>query len=701
MHFIRKSEIPALILLLPFIAGIVLGLYFHNEGVASFLTYGFICSATVSISLYFLYNKLKIYRFPTLGGWLLHVTLALAGWLCLVQNIQINRANHFSKQKADYLLVKVSSEPKQSKQFFRYTAEVIKCIDRHKAKPVSGKLLLTIVADSNSRPADYGDLLLIPANYKAVDPPFNPAEFNYKQYLAHQNIYQQSFIVSKQAVIVRHNQGNAIVAYALHLRQQMVTVFKTCLSDTQAAAVASTLILGYKADLSPDVLAAYSKTGTIHVLSVSGAHVAIIFWFISLLLAPVKRQAYGKWFGTTLSILLIWGYALLTGFSPAVCRAALMISFVIIGKAANSQAHTLNILSISAFILLLYNPLLLTDVGFQLSYLAVFGLVVIHPLLIKQIQTDNKWLTKLWFWCSASIAAQLITFPLSTYYFHQFPLYFLISNLFIIIPSEFIMACGISLLMLYKVPYIGVALGWLLQHAILLMNKGLIYLEHLPAASIGKLWLTPIEHGLLYLLLGLVVASFVGKRQWKLLGAFTLISILCISFAFKVIVKRSGNEMVFLNLKKHTGIVFKNGAEAVVITDLTATEKHYQYSVQPGLDSLQVDTTRVLGLRENLSTAFVRKQRNLVQFRNKRLLIVDKHIDEVKLNHKLQVNYLFVTGSPHTNLAFLSKNFRFDTLIIDANNSRQRIDSLTKQADAKGIKYFTLKRNKALTVVSN
>src|SRR5689334_1135909 len=151
--------------------------------------------------------------------------------------------------------------------------------------------------------------------------------------------------------------------------------------ESNAVAVASTLILGYKADLSEDVLQAYSKTGTIHVLSVSGAHVAIIRPLLSFMLTFLNRFKHGRLIKAIIIIPIIWYYAMLTGFSPAVCRAAVMITTVIIGKTYNRYINNLNILAVSAFMLLLYNPLLITDVGFQLSYLAVAGLVVLQPVV--------------------------------------------------------------------------------------------------------------------------------------------------------------------------------------------------------------------------------------------------------------------------------------------------------------------------------
>ncbi|WP_158828462.1 ComEC/Rec2 family competence protein [Mucilaginibacter lacusdianchii] len=702
MFTIRKSEVPFIILLLPFLVGIGLGLRFNYPNYVSYAYWAFGVSGSLFLLFNLLYKQWQVHRYTWLGGISLHFTLICAGWFCVLLRSELNSPHHFSRQKADHLLVKVIDEPKRSAQFFRMVCVVESVASHKELRQANGKLLLTIVADSDSHPASFGDQLLIPANYKSVDAPFNPAEFNYKQYLAHQNIYHQAFITRRQFVKTATDQGNPLIAYALKMRQSMVAAFKQHIHDPNAAAVASTLILGYKADLSPDVTQAYSTTGTIHVLSVSGAHVAVIFWFISLLLRPLRRYKYGKGLNIVLSVLLIWAYALLTGFSPAVCRAAVMISMLIISKSIYRQVHSLNVLAVSAFALLLYNPLLVTDVGFQLSYLAVFGLIVLQPIIAKQFNFPNKWMQKAWYLCSASLAAQLITFPLSAYYFHQFPIYFLISNLFIIIPSEVVMGLGMLFLVFAKLPIIGAVVAIILEYSILFMNKGLMNIERFPMASVGKIWLTPTEHVLLYLILAALISFLLAFKVWKLNIALFGLLVLCVSVSFKTYNRSVTSCAIFLNLKKHTGIILSKGNEALVITDLKPTDKTYKYSIQPCLDSLQlVKKISTINLRQNFRTPYVRKQYNLVQFQGKTILILDKHLDDVKLANPLCVNYILITGSPKINMPFINKHYKFDTLILDANNSKQRLAVLLKQGKANPQKIYSLTRNKALSIVSN
>ncbi len=542
---------------------------------------------------------------------------------------------------------------------------------------------------------------MIPAKYSAIDPPFNPAEFNYKKYLANQNIYHQTFLYPKQYVLLNHNAGNPIIAYSLRLRQRLVEKLKLNMRDTSAIAVASTLILGYKADLSNEVLQAYSKTGTIHILSVSGGHVAIIYILLNLVFGFLGRYKYGKVFKALLIITLIWYYSMLTGFSPAVCRAAVMISLIIIGRAYSRYINTLNILAISAFFLLLYNPLFITDVGFQLSYLAVAGLIIFQPLVYKWLTFKNKWADKLWAACSVSIAAQVITFPLSAFYFHQFPVYFLVSNLFIIIPAEVILCVGMIYLVLPQIPFVSVSLGWILEKSIVIMNKVLVIIEHVPFASIGKIWLTTFEYLLAYLIIICLFYFLFDRKKWLLQVGLITMLILTISISLKRISAGKADSITFLNMRKHQGIIFKQGDKAIILSDLNAADKNYQYSIQPYLDSCKIADTAIYTIKQNINSTFLVKNNNLIQFQNKKILLFDKRLQNKQLPEKLKVNCLYLTGNPHITITELNKNYEYASLVIDGSNMDRLVADWEKQAKTLHINYKIIKRNNSLVVLSN
>ena len=695
----HKGEIPFLILLLPFILGIGLAINLPVVPSINLLIISFFVLSVIFIILNLTYTRLGIYKLRWIGGILITCILFLSGYISVIKNNELNNKLHFSKAQAQHLIVKINNEPVLKNGWLRFTVNVEEAVSNSKMSPSVGTLLLSL--KDNTSDLTYGDELLIPAKYDTVNQPFNPAEFNYKRYLANQNIYYQGFLFPKQYELLSFGKGNAIIGYSLQLRRNLVEKLKRNMRDTNAIAVASTLILGYKADLSNDVLQAYSKTGTVHVLSVSGAHVAVIYILLGFILSFLDRFKYGKLIKAIIIISIIWYYSLLSGFSPAVCRAAVMISMVVIGKTYSRYINTLNILAISAFGLLLYNPLYIVDVGFQLSYLAVFGLIVFQPVVYNWLKFKNKWADKLWMACSVSIAAQVITFPLSAFYFHQFPVYFLVSNLFIIIPTMVIMYSGIMYLLLPQTPFLSKAIAFVLENSILLMNKFLTWIEHLPFASISKIWLTTAEYLLLYVIIISLFYFLYDKRSWLLKLSLVCILLLSISISLKRINASNTNNIAWLNLNKHKAIVFKNGNSAIVLTDLKDTDKTYHYSVQPYLDSCQVSNTRLLALNQNIKTQWLIKNGGLVQFLNTRLFLLNDKLSNESLSPRIKTDYIYVTGNPHTPLMAINNNFDYHLLIVDGSNSDTYIGKLKEEAPNKKIKYKILKRNISLVTVSN
>jgi len=696
----HKGEVPAALLLLPFVLGILPGTGIFAGVNATLLYWAFIFCSFVFIFLNLKYNKLRVYKQRWAGGCLIALILFLFGWILQVRYNELRSADHFSKLSAQYLVVRINNEPVLKNGLYRFTANVEENLSAGHQTASNGTLLITI-KDSSAKRLNYGDELLIPAKYNAIDPPFNPAEFNYKSYLGHKNIFYQAFLLPKQYSVIKTCAGNPLVAHSICLRKRLVEKLRQNIRDTDACAVASALVLGYKADLSSDIMEAYSKTGTVYVLTVSGAQVAIIYLVLAYALSFLDRFKRGKIIKAVIIVALVSYYALLTGLSVAVCRAALMLCLVLIGKTSRRYVNTLNILAVSAFILLCYDPYFITEAGFQLSYLAVFGVVILRPVVYKWFSFKNKIADKLWAVCSFSIAIQLAIFPLCALYFHQLPVYFLVSNLFVILPSAIIMYAGVFFLLLPKIPLLSPFLSFMLEKTTVFMNKVLAIIERLPGAAINKIWLTTPEYLLLYLVVIMLWYFWYHKKIRWLKIALVCCFLLALSFSLKSIRHAAAREIVWLNLKKHPGIIFKNGNSAIVLTDLKQTDKNYKYSIQPYLDSSQVRNVKVYDLNNDINTPWFRKRLGLIQFLNTPVFICDGQLDEHALPQKLKADLIYVSGNPDLSLNSLDANFNYQTLVIDGSNSDKRIMVWQRLFDSKRIHYKILKRNKYFVSVSN
>ncbi|WP_295772979.1 ComEC/Rec2 family competence protein [uncultured Mucilaginibacter sp.] len=700
----HKGEIPFFYWLMPLLAGIIAALSFHLPQLLNAVLLTGASSAIIFIVLNLFYNKLRGQQYSWAGSVLMHIILICSGWLLVHFHDDQHHKNYFARYKAQYLTLQVISEPRQKGIYTRFTANVQQVLISGMHTATQGKILVTLVADSNAHVANYGDELVVPASYKTIDSPFNPGEFNYKKYLANQNIYHQLFLNHDDCRLTNYNTGNPVITFALSVRQQLITSIKEHIPDVEAAAIASTLLLGYKSDLSSETTQAYSKTGTIHILSVSGAHVAVLFSIIAFLLKPFRHHRYGKLLNASLSLTLLWGYTIITGLSPAACRAAVMLSMLLISKTSTRPVHPLNVLSVAAFAMLLYNPYLLTDVGFQLSFIAVFGLVVVQPIIYALWQPQNTWLNKLWKLCSFSLAAQLVTFPLSVYYFHQFPVYFLISNLLIILPAELIVIAGIAFLASTFVPALAMVTkftGMVLQYLITSLNAMLMFIEHQPYASIDGVWFSGLEVVFICGVILILIYLLIYQTSRQLFMLLSCVLILCTSLSWKTIHRDTTDTIIFFNLKKNTGLLFKHGNKAVLFTNLKKSDNNFKYSIQPCVDSLGIDSITICKPEQDIQNTFLSKRLNYIQFVNQTIILFNPSLQNAVLPNKISIDYLFYTGNPQSSMTYISKFYNFKHFIVDAGIPLKRQQTLKHEADSMHINIITLRRNKSFVIESN
>ncbi len=280
----------------------------------------------------------------------------------------------------------------------------------------------------------------------------NPFEFDYKKYLARKGIYRQTYLQDGVWNVYNSESHAGAAVWAERLRMTLLNVYRqSCLSEKHKNILAA-LTLGFKGGLDPETRQTFASAGAIHVLAVSGLHVGIVFMVFSFIFGFLRITRYGSVLRLFISLGCLWFFAFLTGLSPSVTRASLMLTFFVVGRNMNRRANIYNNLAASAFFLLLFNPNSLFDAGFQFSYSAVFGIVFLQPRIEKLIHFRFRVIQYLWSLLSVSLAAQMATFPLSVYYFDQFPVYFLISNLFIIPAVTIVVPAGFILLAFHWCP---------------------------------------------------------------------------------------------------------------------------------------------------------------------------------------------------------------------------------------------------------
>ncbi len=392
---------------------------------------------------------------------------------------------------------------------------------------VNEKVLAFIRKEEKSQKLFYGDHLIISCLLTEPELSVIPGSFDYKRFLKLRGIFLKTSINKQHWSQVGCNGRNLLFYKALLWRRQLLEILKQRGMEGREFGVAAALLLGYVDEIDSDLMKDYAATGVLHILSVSGMHVGMIFLVLEKLLSFLDRWRSGRIIKTLLSILLIWFYALITGLSPAVLRAAAMLSLVIVGKSLKRSPDTLNILAASFFFLLVWDPKLLMDMGFQLSYLAVVGIVLLYKPIYDRIVCTNWILDKVWSLISVSIAAQVITTPLSIFYFHQFPNYFLLANIFVVPFSNLIIYTGILTLILSGIPFLSMVLAKLLTWSVGFLNCSIHFIGSLPGSVTHGIFIEIQEMACIYgMLIMFCLFICLKRKRWRRLSCFQLFHIL-------------------------------------------------------------------------------------------------------------------------------------------------------------------------------
>lgn len=286
--------------------------------------------------------------------------------------------------------VVVASQAENRTKTFRLEVEVRKALTDQAWRPASGRFIIYIDKTVSTKP-QYGDVWLVRGAPRTIDPPLNPGEFNYKRHLANRGIYHQQYLRPTDRTVLGYQPPNRLIASAYAVNAWADSVFTSHLGTGQEFAIVKAMILGVRDGIDPELQQAYSAAGAVHILSVSGLHVGVLFAAVSFVLAFLKKRKGGKYVFAAIMLGLLWFYALMTGFSAPVLRSAFMFSLLLIGQTIGRSNNPLNTLAASAFLILLFDPYALTTAGFQLSYLAVGGLILWHRSLYQSLTFRYRW----------------------------------------------------------------------------------------------------------------------------------------------------------------------------------------------------------------------------------------------------------------------------------------------------------------------
>lgn len=607
------------------------------------IIYSLVCCITLLASLVRKKKHISLFIY----GFITYLSLLLIGMLITIIHSDKN-PNHYNNlyNKGDKLIFKITKELKASNYFYKYEAEVL-AVNKREA---IGTILINLKKDSTSinlPEIDYEYSTEI--SLKEINPPLNPHQFNYKKYLSQHGIYHQLH-ADEKAVKLISNKVKTIYGYAALFRKN-VNKNLDKYPHKEEIAVVNALLLGQRQDVSKEIYDAYISAGAVHLLAISGLHIGILFFLLHFLLKPIEKIKNGKIIKLILIITILWMFAIIAGLSASVVRAVTMFSFIAYARKLNRPKNIYHALITSMFFLLLFKPNYIFDVGFQLSYTAVFGIVWIQPTLVSFWNPQNKILIYLWNLITVSIAAQLSVLPITLYYFHQFPSLFFVSNLVIIPFIGILLTFGFILTLL---AFVNTLPDFFAEGYFILIRTMNAFVEWI--GSKEQFIFTEIHFTTLnfFTLSGLIIAFvlLLKNNNKRYVIFFTGGLLLCFGSIFYQYKKTENQQRFIVFHKSRNTLIALQKGNQLQINDTTLKEDY---------------TIKNYKIGENIKAINHLKFSSSFTFQQQKIIVIDSL---AAYNKEEIAAILVLTGSPKVNLNRVVSEIKPRVVIADGNNYR-------------------------------
>ncbi|MFN3753171.1 ComEC/Rec2 family competence protein [Flavobacterium sp.] len=567
------------------------------------------------------------------------------------------RKNHYLNQVEDNsfhdIKLIVHEKIKSTTKNTRYVSTII-AIDNHKS---FGKIILNIRKPNQIDNLPIGSELRVIGNIYKNKNPFNPNQFDYGKYLENQEIYAQVYIEEKQAKIGKIEA--TIWSSFSNFRTKIIENLKASHFKQEELNIVIALLLGQKQDISPEVIKEYQVAGAVHILCVSGLHVGFILLFLTFLLKPIPNNNKNHVIKLIIILISLWSYGILAGLAPSVVRSVTMFSFVAIGNHFKRTVNNFHTLLVSMLLILLWKPSFLFDIGFQLSYLALFFILWLQPFLSGIWEPKHKISKYLWDILTVTFAAQIGTMPLSLYYFHQFPGLFFVTNVIVLPILGIIMIVGFIAIVIAcfgKVPFVVVKP---LEFLIELQNNLIKWIASFEDFVFKNISFTTVMLWVSYLMI-IAIIIWLKKPDFKR-SVIALLNIIAMQVVFiDTKFKTNHSQELIIFHSKKTTIITERQYESVIV-----------YSNDSILNSLDNNLSIQSYLVGNFCNVTEKKNlQNVFYFKNKKILLIDS---SAVYSEKIKPDILIISNSPKLNFERLLSVYKPKVIVVDGSNFKSYI----------------------------
>lgn len=676
------KAVPLLRILVPLITGIIIQHKLHPPVILSLI---FITAGMILFLLGRSFKSATLFRFRWMMGLGLNLIFFAAGCLLVRHNdIQndINWAgNHY--KTGDAVIVTIQ-EPLVEKQKSYKALATIESVNTEIATvQVKGKLLVYFQKDSSTPRIHYGSQVLIVKPLQPITNSGNPGGFDYKQYCAFQGIHHQVFLKPGDYKLLSTTRSNWFDELLIKTRGRVLSVLRDNIKGKDEVAVAEALLIGYRDDLDRELVQSYSNTGVVHIIAISGLHLGMIYGLMVFLFSPFKQRKWNKVVQPLTILFILWMFTFLAGAVPSISRSAVMFTCIILGEALSRRTSVYNTLAASAFLLLLYDPFYLWDVGFQLSFAAVLSIVAFSKHINNWFYFQNRILNKLWGLSSVTLSAQLLTLPVILYHFHQFPNLFLFTNIIIVPLSGLILFTELLLLLFSFIPFLsaltGSVVGWLTW----IMNTLIERTDRIPFAVTDGIQVTLLQS---VLLSGAIICGGIWLLRKNRQVFFACCASIVLFFALRsidIIHTRGQQKLIVYNVPQHTAIDVVEGNTFCFIGDSDLLQDNF-------LRNFHLRPSRILNRMNEGVLQSVFAGRQFIRSGKKKVIIIDDALPFREAQGRIKADAIIITRNPRLYIDQLVKQYDCNLLVFDATNPLWKIRLWKKDCDSLHLRHHSV-----------
>jgi competence protein ComEC len=688
------KKAPFIRLFIPFATGIVIQWYGQLPWYLWLIPY--ITSSGFLIS-FFNISYFRRYRFAFLNGISVFMfflsTGALLTWWKDIRNDNQWLGNHYQQGAA---IIATLEEPLTEKtKSFKAQATVNFIIQNKQITSVKGNIILYFKKDSLPYNIDYGTQVVFRKSLQEIKNSGNPGGFDYKRYCLFQGITHQVFLQQDEFEILSHTKSTFYQRLLFPTQQKILSLIRKYIPGNKETGLAEALLIGYKNDLDKTLVQSYSNTGVVHIIAISGMHIGLIYWLLMLLLKPLQRIKLGRWLQPILVIAGLWAFSLLAGGQASVLRSAVMFTCIVLGQAFLRKSSVYNTLAFSAFILLCYNPYWLWDAGFQLSYAAVLSIMIFMKPIYNWFYIKNKILDFIWQLNAVTLAAQILTLPFTLYHFHQFPVYFLLTN-FVAVPLSSIIVLGEILLCVVSViPSAALLVGKILSWLISLMNSYIQIVEDLPGSLVDGLQINIVQAIAITIFITGIGFWLIERIKRGLTIAAGALLVFASLLTYSSINAFNQQKIIVYNIPQHKAIDFIQGNRYLFAgdSDLFRDDFTRNFHLKPSRTNNRMSAVRSLNQ--------LIMNNNFISYGRKRILWIDSAITFAEVEKKHQIDLLIISKNPVLYMPRLAKTFSIREVVFDGSASFRKLKYWKKDCDSLHIPWHDVSEKGAFVMTLN